>query len=69
MALTPKGRSTVKAAFDYHAAVLEQTMKVLSDAERNQLHGLLKKLGLFAAAIKLSNQRKGYEGSNANRNR
>jgi MarR family 2-MHQ and catechol resistance regulon transcriptional repressor len=48
--LTPKGKSTVKSVFDHHAAVLEQTMKVLSNAERDQLHGLLKKLGLFAAA-------------------
>src|SRR5580700_2725900 len=49
--LTAKGRSTVKAVFAHHAAVLEETMKVLSNAERSQLHGLLKKLGLFAAAI------------------
>ena len=52
--LTPKGRSTVRAVFDHHAAVLEETMKVLSNAEKGQLHGLLKKLGLFAAAIKHS---------------
>ena len=50
--LTRKGRLTVEAVFDHHAAVLEETMKVLSNPERNQLHGLLKKLGLFAAAIK-----------------
>src|SRR5579862_1504757 len=52
--LTAEGRSTVKAVFAHHAAVLEETMKVLSNAERSQLHGLLKKLGLFAAAIKHS---------------
>lgn len=52
--LTHKGRSTVKAVFDHHAAVLEQTVKVLSNREKSQLHGLLKKLGLFAAAIKQS---------------
>ena len=52
--LTLKGRSTVKAVFDHHAAVLEETMKVLSNAEKSQLHGLLRKLGLFAAAIKHS---------------
>jgi MarR family 2-MHQ and catechol resistance regulon transcriptional repressor len=52
--LTAKGRSTVKAVFAHHAAVLEETMKVLSNAERSQLHGLLKKLGFFAAAIKHS---------------
>jgi MarR family transcriptional regulator, 2-MHQ and catechol-resistance regulon repressor len=52
--LTPKGRFTVKAVFDHHAAVLEETMKGLSNAEKNQLHGLLKKLGIFAAASKHS---------------
>jgi MarR family 2-MHQ and catechol resistance regulon transcriptional repressor len=52
--LTAKGRSTVKVVFAHHAAVLEETMKVLSNAERSQLHGLLKKLGFFAAAIKHS---------------
>jgi MarR family 2-MHQ and catechol resistance regulon transcriptional repressor len=52
--LTAKGRSTVKAVFDHHAAVLEETMKVLSNVEKSQLHRLLKKLGLFAAAIKHS---------------
>jgi MarR family 2-MHQ and catechol resistance regulon transcriptional repressor len=52
--LTPKGSSTVKAVFDHHTDVLEEAMKVLSGAEKSQLHGLLKKLGLFAAAIKNS---------------
>jgi len=54
LGLTPKGRLTVKAVFDHHAAVLEETMKVLSNAEKSQLHGLLKKLGIFAAASKHS---------------
>jgi MarR family transcriptional regulator, 2-MHQ and catechol-resistance regulon repressor len=48
--LTPKGRETVKKLFDHHAAVLEDAMSVLNTAERHQLHGLLKKLGLYAAA-------------------
>ena len=47
--LTPKGRETVKKVFEHHAAVLEETMKVLNTAERRRLHALLKKLGLFAA--------------------
>ena len=50
--LTPKGRLTVRSVFDHHAAVLESVMKVLKSAEKMQLHALLKKLGLFAAAIK-----------------
>lgn len=48
--LTPKGRATVKKVFNHHAATLEATMRVLSRTERRQLHVLLKKLGLFAAA-------------------
>jgi MarR family 2-MHQ and catechol resistance regulon transcriptional repressor len=52
--LTPKGRLTVKTAFDHHAAALKGALKVLNDEEKIQLHALLKKLGLFAAAIKHS---------------
>src|ERR1700686_4988592 len=33
--LTPKGKATVKSVFEHHTAVLEQTMKVLSNAERS----------------------------------
>jgi MarR family transcriptional regulator, 2-MHQ and catechol-resistance regulon repressor len=50
--LTGKGRATVKRAFDHHAAALEAGMKVLTHREKSQLHALLRKLGLFAAAIK-----------------
>jgi MarR family transcriptional regulator, 2-MHQ and catechol-resistance regulon repressor len=67
--LTPKGRLTVKRAFDHHAVALESAMKVLNDAEKRQLHGLLKKLGLFADAIKHSQKRDASEVENANRNR
>lgn len=49
--LTPDGRLTVKRVFDHHVAMLESAMKVLNNAEKSQLHGLLKKLGLFAAAM------------------
>jgi hypothetical protein len=44
-------------------------MKVLNNAEKAQLHALLKKLGLFAAAIKHSQKREALEVENANRNR
>ncbi len=47
--LTPEGKRVVEAAFRRHAAELEAAMAVLTGAEKRQLHGLLKKLGLFAA--------------------
>ena len=50
--LSPKGRSVVKAAFTRHAADLETVMAVLDQRERRQLHDLLKKVGLFAAAAR-----------------
>jgi MarR family 2-MHQ and catechol resistance regulon transcriptional repressor len=53
LALTSKGKLTVKRVFDHHEVVLESAMKVLNEAEKRQLHVLLKKLGLFAAASKL----------------
>jgi MarR family 2-MHQ and catechol resistance regulon transcriptional repressor len=67
--LTPKGRATVKRVFEHHAAMLESAMKVLSNAEKSQLHALLKKLGLFAAAMKHSQSRDSYEVTYASRNR
>jgi MarR family transcriptional regulator, 2-MHQ and catechol-resistance regulon repressor len=47
--LTSKGRRVVEAAFQRHAEELEAAMANLSGTEKRQLHGLLKKLGLFAA--------------------
>jgi len=47
--LTPEGRRVVEAAFSRHAAELESAMVVLTASEKRQLHGMLKKLGLFAA--------------------
>lgn len=67
--LTAKGTLTVKEVFDHHAAVLESAMAVLDDTERRELHALLKKLGLFAAAIKHPKKRDALEDENANRNR
>jgi MarR family transcriptional regulator, 2-MHQ and catechol-resistance regulon repressor len=48
--LSPKGRATVEAAFTRHAADLEMVMAVLDRREKRQLHDLLKKIGLIAAA-------------------
>jgi MarR family 2-MHQ and catechol resistance regulon transcriptional repressor len=47
--LTPQGRRVVETAFRRHAVELESAMAVLNPSEKRQLHGLLKKLGLFAA--------------------
>ena len=49
VALTPEGKGVVTAAFRRHAAELEKAMAILHTSERQQLYGLLKKLGLFAA--------------------
>lgn len=48
--LTPDGRRTAAALFEKHAQDLETLMSVLSDAEKQRLYALLKKLGLSAAA-------------------
>jgi MarR family 2-MHQ and catechol resistance regulon transcriptional repressor len=50
--LTPEGRRVVEAAFSRHAAELESAMAVLNPSEKQQLHALLKKLGLFAAGAR-----------------
>src|ERR1700736_1208125 len=47
--LTPEGRRIVEKAFSRHAAELESAMAVLSASEKSELHGLLKKLGIFVA--------------------
>jgi len=50
--LSPKGRSVVEAAFARHAADLETVMAVLDQREKRQLHDLLKRVGLVAAAAR-----------------
>ena len=50
--LSPKGRAVVETAFSRHAADLETVMAVLDQREKRQLHDLLKKVGLFAAAAR-----------------
>jgi len=47
--LTADGKRVVESAFRRHAAELESVTAVLSEAEKRQLHALLKKVGLFAA--------------------
>jgi MarR family transcriptional regulator, 2-MHQ and catechol-resistance regulon repressor len=55
--LTPEGRRVVEAAFIRHAAELESAMVVLNASEKRQLHGMLKKLGLFAAGASAETRR------------
>jgi MarR family 2-MHQ and catechol resistance regulon transcriptional repressor len=50
--LSPRGRALVEAAFTRHAADLETAMAVLNQREKRQLHDLLKRVGLFAAATR-----------------
>jgi MarR family 2-MHQ and catechol resistance regulon transcriptional repressor len=48
--LTPQGRRLVEKVFEAHARDLEELMGVLKGAERDEFYGLLKKVGLAAAA-------------------
>jgi MarR family 2-MHQ and catechol resistance regulon transcriptional repressor len=47
--LTAPGRKLIRSAFRRHAQDMEAAFSVLNDEEREQLYGLSKKLGLFAA--------------------
>ena len=48
--LTQKGRRLIERAFRQHAMDMEETMAVLRSGERTDLVGLLKKVGMWAAA-------------------
>jgi MarR family 2-MHQ and catechol resistance regulon transcriptional repressor len=52
--LTPQGKRVVEAAFRRHTAELEAAMAILDGAERRELCGLLKKLGLFAVETRVN---------------
>ncbi len=47
--LTARGERLAASSFERHAKDLEALMSALSEKETEQLHGSLKKLGLFAA--------------------
>lgn len=47
--LTPQGKRLAASCFEQHAKDLEKLMSALSEKERKQLYGSLKKLGLLAA--------------------
>jgi MarR family transcriptional regulator, 2-MHQ and catechol-resistance regulon repressor len=47
--LTPQGRRLAASCFEQHAKELEALMSVLSEGQKEELYGSLKKLGLRAA--------------------
>jgi MarR family 2-MHQ and catechol resistance regulon transcriptional repressor len=47
--LTPKGRRLAASSFEHHAKDVEAVMSVLSNKERRDLYGSMRKLGLLAA--------------------
>jgi len=47
--LTPEGKRLAASCFEHHAKDLEALMAALSEKEREQVYGSLKKLGLLAA--------------------
>ncbi|HXF14355.1 MAG TPA: MarR family transcriptional regulator [Terriglobales bacterium] len=59
--LTDKGKHLIECAFRQHAADMEETLTVLTHAERAELIRLLKRLGMFAAA-RLSKRKLGQSG-------
>jgi MarR family 2-MHQ and catechol resistance regulon transcriptional repressor len=54
--LTPEGRSLIEGVFGEHARHLEDSMQVLTEDEKQQLYGSLKKLGRSVAAQMKGNQ-------------
>jgi len=54
--LTREGKRVAASCFEKHAKDLEALMSVLSEKEKGQIYGALRKLGLLAAE-KLDNQR------------
>ena len=48
--LTAKGKRLAASSFERHAKDLEELMSPLSEKEKEQIYGPLKKLGLLAAA-------------------
>jgi MarR family 2-MHQ and catechol resistance regulon transcriptional repressor len=47
--LTAKGKKLAASSFERHAKDLEELMSPLSEKEKEQIYGPLKKLGLLAA--------------------
>ncbi len=50
VALTPQGKRLAASCFEQHANDLEALFSVLSEKEKEQLYGSLKKLGMLAAS-------------------
>jgi hypothetical protein len=49
--LTEAGRTLITTVFEAHSRELESWMSVLTGTEKQQAYGVLKKLGLQAAAV------------------
>ncbi len=60
--LTPQGKRLAASSFEKHAKDLEELLSALSKEEMEQLHRLLKKLGLLAAE-KLEEQETRFRSS------
>jgi MarR family 2-MHQ and catechol resistance regulon transcriptional repressor len=65
--LTEEGRTLITAVFEAHNQELENWMSVLTGAEKQQAYGVLKKLGLSAAAVHETGTRLPQEGENHDR--
>jgi MarR family 2-MHQ and catechol resistance regulon transcriptional repressor len=65
--LTEEGRALITAVFEAHNQELENWMSGLTGAEKQQAYGVLKKLGLSAAAVHEAGTRLPQEGENHDR--
>jgi MarR family 2-MHQ and catechol resistance regulon transcriptional repressor len=58
VALTPKGRRVIEAAYSEHEKNLEKVAEVLDSKERQELVRLLKKIGHHAARIEFNKKKR-----------
>jgi MarR family 2-MHQ and catechol resistance regulon transcriptional repressor len=65
--LTGEGRKLITAVFEAHNKELENWMSGLTGAEKQQAYGVLKKLGLSAAAVHETGTHLPKEGENHDR--
>jgi MarR family 2-MHQ and catechol resistance regulon transcriptional repressor len=65
--LTEEGRTLITAVFEAHNQELGNWMSGLTGAEKQQVYGVLKKLGLSAAAVHEAGTRLPQEGENHDR--
>jgi MarR family 2-MHQ and catechol resistance regulon transcriptional repressor len=65
--LTEAGRKLITTVFEAHNEELETWMSVLTGTEKQQAYGVLKKVGLSAAAVHEAGTRLPQEGENYDR--